>query len=64
MGTRNGEQLTYVKPASLLKNSTERGSPPCSPQTPIFSEGLTALPFSTVILINEPTPLGGERGWC
>ena len=33
IGTRNGEQETYVKP-SLWQNSTEDGSPPCSPQIP------------------------------
>jgi hypothetical protein len=51
IGTLKGEQLTYVKPA-LKQNSTEAGSPPCSPQIPTLRSGLVARPFSTAILIN------------
>ena len=36
IGTLNGEQLTYVSPV-LKQNSTEAGSPPCSPHIPTFS---------------------------
>src|SRR3989344_9294720 len=34
IGTLNGEQETFVRPI-LWQNSTEAGSPPCSPQIPI-----------------------------
>ena len=51
---KNIENL--VSTFNELKNSIERGSPPCSPQTPIFNFGLTARPRSTAIFISCPTP--------
>ncbi len=48
IGTRNGEQDTYVKP-TLWQNSTDEGSPPCSPQIPSLIFGRVALPFSAAI---------------
>ena len=40
------------------------GSPPCSPQMPIFRSGRVLRPFSTAIFISWPTPswsIVGER---
>ena len=41
---------------TMWQNSTEFGSPPCSPQMPISSFGLVLRPFSTPIRITSPTP--------
>src|SRR5450759_1570713 len=46
IGTRNGEQDTYDRPARW-KKSIESGSPPCSPQTPVLRPGLVMRPFSS-----------------
>ena len=44
IGTRKGEQLTYVSHA-LKQNSTEAGSPPCSPQIPTLRSFFVERPF-------------------
>src|ERR1022692_1619896 len=54
IGTRKGLQLTYVRPRRW-QNSTELGSPPCSPQMPSLMSGRVWRPFSTAIFINSPT---------
>ena len=56
MGTRKGEQDTYVRPI-LLQNSMVEGSPPCSPQMPSLMSGRVCLPSSAAILTNLPTPV-------
>src|ERR1035441_5013349 len=44
IGTRKGLQLTYVRPRRW-QNSTEFGSPPCSPQMPSLMSGRVWRPF-------------------
>lgn len=55
IGTRKGEQETYVSP-SLWQNSTDDGSPPCSPQMPRCISGRVAFPSLTAICMSLPTP--------
>ena len=38
------------------QNSTDEGSPPCSPQIPIFRSGRTRRPRSMPMRISSPTP--------
>ncbi len=38
------------------QNFTLSGSPPCSPQMPIFSLSRVLRPFSTASFISAPTP--------
>ena len=45
-----------VVEAEAWQKATERGSPPCSPQMPIFRSGFAARPRSTAIRISSPTP--------
>ena len=55
IGIMNGEQETYVMP-TLWQNSTDDGSPPCSPQMPTLRSGRVRRPRSMPIRINSPTP--------
>ena len=55
IGTLGPEQETYVNPSSW-QNRIESGSPPCSPQIPIFRMGFVFRPHSTANLISLPTP--------
>ena len=50
-----GEHDTYASPA-LWKKSIDAGSPPCSPQIPIFRSGRAARPSSTAVSTSFPTP--------
>src|SRR2546422_4598781 len=45
IGIMNGEHDTYVMP-TLWQNSTDEGSPPCSPQMPILRSGRARRPRS------------------
>jgi hypothetical protein len=56
MGIRRGEQLTQFRPISWQK-WTDFGSPPCSPQMPVFTSRRVEQPPSTPIFINLPTPV-------
>src|SRR4029078_5809135 len=55
--TRNGAQETYSSPPPW-KKPLERGSPPCSPQTPTFRPGFASRPRFVASKTSSPTP-----GW-
>ena len=55
IGTLNGEHETYDSPM-LWQNSTDSGSPPCSPQIPNFILGLVCLPNVVAHCMSLPTP--------
>src|SRR5438094_8599322 len=49
IGIMNGEHDTYVMP-TLWQNSTDEGSPPCSPQMPILRSGRVRRPRGRGVL--------------
>merc|ERR1712060_932653 len=55
IGTRNGLQLTLLNPIRWA-NSTEAGSPPCSPHIPSSTLGFLVRANATHNCIIFPTP--------
>ena len=53
-GTRYGEQLSEVQPAPM-RNAIERGSPACSPHTPMLIEGLSFRASEIAVAMRVPT---------